>query len=131
MTAVFGRLSPRRWCTAALLAPALAGALAGCGHATHVASGGTVQIALNEYRVTPQQIDAPTGGLTLVVHNDGRLTHDLVISRHGQTEAYTAPIPPGGTADLIADLGPGHYEMASTVLDDEALGAYGSLHIGS
>jgi hypothetical protein len=131
MTAVSGRLSPRQRLAAALLAPVLAAGVAGCGHASHVAADGTVQIALNEYRVTPQQVDAHTGGLTFVVHNYGRLTHDLVISRDGQTEAYTAPIPPGGTADLVAELDPGSYELASTVLDDQALGAYGSLHIGS
>ena len=102
-------------------------AVAACGHTTRVPSARTLQIALNEYRVTPQDVHAQTGLLTIFVHNYGRLTHDLVISLNGQTEAATTPIGPGQTQELDAALGPGHYLMASSVLSDQALGAYGTL----
>lgn len=102
-------------------------AVAGCGATTHVGSGRTLQIALNEYRVTPQDIRAPNGLLTIFVHNYGRLTHDLVITLKGRTWAATTPIAPGQTEELEAALGPGHYLMASSVLSDQALGAYGTL----
>jgi hypothetical protein len=98
-----------------------------CGRTTTVGTGRTLQIALNEYRVTPQDIRAQTGLLTIFVHNYGRLTHDLVISLDGQTEAATPPIAPGQTTELDAALGPGHYLMASSILSDQALGAYGTL----
>jgi hypothetical protein len=111
-----------------LLALALASlAVAACGRTTSVKSGGTLQIALNEYRVAPQDVRAPTGLLTVIVHNYGRLTHDLVISLNGQTEAATKPIAPGQTQELDAALGPGHYLMSSAILSDQALGAYGTL----
>jgi hypothetical protein len=106
---------------------ALVLAATGCGRTTTVGSGHTLQVALNEYRVTPQDVRAPTGLLTIFVHNYGRLTHDLVITRNGQTEAATKPIAPGQTEELDAALGPGHYLMASSVLSDQALGAYGTL----
>lgn len=110
---------------AALLAPAVAG----CGHVANVGSGGSVQIALNEYRVTPQDVQASSGTLTLVVHNYGRLTHDLVITRDGRQAAATEPLAPGQTADMVATLSPGQYLMSSTILSDQALGAYGTLRV--
>jgi hypothetical protein len=111
-----------------LLAVALASlAVGACGRTTTIRSGRTLQIALNEYRVTPQDVRAQTGLLTIFVHNYGRLTHDLVISLDGQTEATTEPIAPGQTAELDAALGPGRYLMASSILSDQALGAYGTL----
>jgi predicted small secreted protein len=103
--------------------------LAGCGTTTTVGTGRTLQIALNEYRVTPQSVRAQTGPLTIFVHNYGRLTHDLVISLDGRTEAATTPIAPGQTQELDAALAPGRYLMASSVLSDQALGAYGSLTV--
>jgi hypothetical protein len=106
---------------------ALVLAVGGCGQTTSVGSGRTLQVALNEYRVTPQDVRAPMGLLTIFVHNYGRLTHDLVITRDGQTEAATKPIAPGQTEELDAALGPGHYLMASSILSDQALGAYGTL----
>jgi hypothetical protein len=111
-----------------LLAAALTSlAVAACGATTTVKSGGALQIALNEYRVTPQDVQAPTGLLTIFVHNYGRLTHDLVITLGGRTEAATKPIAPGQTQELDAALGPGHYLMSSSILSDQALGAYGTL----
>ena len=53
-----------------LLAVALASLfVAACGRTTTVGSGRSLQIALNEYRVTPQDVRAQTGLLTLYVHN--------------------------------------------------------------
>jgi hypothetical protein len=111
-----------------LLAVVLASlALAACGATKTVRTGATLQIALNEYRVTPQDVRAQTGMLSIFVHNYGRLTHDLVISLDGRAEAATTPIAPGQTQELDAALGPGHYLMASSILSDQALGAYGTL----
>jgi hypothetical protein len=122
---VLGRPSPRSSLSAALLALAVAG----CGHVAHVGSGGSLQIALNEYRVTPQAVQTSAGTLTLVVHNYGRLTHDLVITRDGRQAAATEPLAPGQTTDLVTSLTPGQYLMSSTILSDQALGAYGTLKV--
>jgi hypothetical protein len=123
---VSARRSLITWLAAALLGAAVAG----CGQMARVGTAGTLQVALDEYRVTPQDVRADAGTFTIVVHNDGRLTHDLVISQDGHTEASTEPIAPGQTADLIATLTRGQYLMASTILSDQALGAYGTLHVG-
>ena len=114
--------------TLSLLAAGLVAlACAGCGTTTTAAAGGTLQVALNEYRVTPQDVHAHTGLLTIFVHNYGRLTHDLVISENGATILATKPIMPGQTEELDAALTPGQYLMASSILSDQALGAYGTL----
>lgn len=109
----------------------LTGVLAGCGGKTHDAVDRTFQVALTEYHVTPQSVRAPSGTLTIFVHNYGRLSHNLVISHDGTSEASTQPIPPGQTSELIANLPPGRYTMASTILSDQALGTYGTLVVTS
>lgn len=103
--------------------------LAGCGHAREVGADRTVNMALSEYRLNPSNIRVSAGELTFYVHNYGRLTHDLVISQDGQTTGQTKPLPPGQTAELALDLAPGRYSMASTMLSDQALGAYGTLEV--
>ena len=105
--------------------------VAACGSSTTVARDGTLRIALSEYRVVPQDVHTTAGILTLVVHNYGRLTHDLVISLDGQPEISSEPIGPGQTQVLNAALIPGRYVMASSILSDQALGAYGTLDVGS
>jgi cupredoxin-like protein len=104
-------------------------ALAGCGHVTSVGTGATLQISLNEYRVMPQDVHAGSGTLTIVVRNDGRLTHDLVITQDGRQTAATEPLAPGQTTDLVTALPPGRYLMSSTILSDQALGVYGTLDV--
>jgi hypothetical protein len=66
---------------------------AGCGVTTRVGAGRTLQIALSEYRVIPQDVRAAAGVLTILVH--------------------------------------GRYQMASSILSDQALGAYGTLDVRS
>ena len=114
---------------APLLTPALAAAalLAGCGNTSQVGRDRTFQVALTEYHVSPQRVQALAGTLTIFVHNYGRLSHNLVISSNGHPDFSTQPIPPGETSELLATLAPGNYLMSSTILSDQALGAYGTL----
>ena len=102
---------------------------AGCASTTRVGSDRLFQVALTEYHVAPQSVSVPTGTVSIFVHNYGRLSHDLVISTGGQPLASTEPIPPGQTTELIASLRPGKYLMSSTILSDQALGAYGTLTV--
>jgi hypothetical protein len=111
-----------------LLGVGLAG-LAGCGQTVTIRADRTVRIALTEYRVIPQSIDSPAGQLTLVVENDGRLAHDLAVSRHGVIIGQTPPLQPGTQTDLVLTLSPGSYQMSSTLFSDQALGTYGTLRV--
>ncbi|MEA2210114.1 MAG: hypothetical protein QOF83_62 [Solirubrobacteraceae bacterium] len=115
-----------RWAAAAALAVIV---LAACGQTTRVGPSRTFQVALTEYHVAPQSVRVPAGTVSIFVHNYGRLSHNLVISTGARPLASTQPIPPGETTELIAPLVPGTYLMASTVLSDQALGAYGTLTV--
>jgi hypothetical protein len=112
-----------------MLAAIAAALVAGCGRTVTVGAGGTLQIAVTEYHLNPQSVRASSGQLTIVVHNYGRLTHNLVISQNGQAVAATQPIAPGQSAALALFMAKGRYTMASTVLSDESLGAYGTLTV--
>ena len=107
----------------------LAMAVTACGHTTKVGTSRIVRVAVTEYRVVPQSIQARAGRLTLVVENDGRLAHTLAISRHGTILGQTMPLQPGMTAPLTLSLAPGSYLMSSTLLSDQALGLYGTLTV--
>jgi hypothetical protein len=104
--------------------------LAACGHGVTVAPSRTLNIALTEYRVVPQNIHSKPGTLTLFVQNDGRLTHNLTISIHGQVIDQTPPLQPGASTYLILNLRRGTYLMASSLFADQALGQYGRLSVG-
>ena len=115
----------------ALLAALLVGALvSGCGATHHVPSGGTLDVSVNEWRVTPGNVDAQAGVLEIVVHNSGRLAHDLVISHDGVRVVATPPIMPGQDMEVSASVGKGSYLMYSSMLNDQATGIYGTLHVG-
>lgn len=70
-----------------------------------------------------------TGTVSMLIHNYGRLTHNLVVSENGTSIASTHGIPPGGEAELDLSLAPGTYLMTSTILSDEALGEYGTITV--
>ena len=108
--------------TAALL-------VAACGHTAAVGSDRTVQIQLSEYRLQPQNIRVTRGLLTIIVHNHGVLDHNLALFQNGQTVDAINPLSPGETSQMTLILSPGTYSMASTVLSDQSLGAYGTLKV--
>ena len=111
----------------AVIASMFACAVAGCGHSAVVGPHRALHVSLSEYRINPQSVRAPAGLLDIFVRNYGRRTHNLVLTLDGQAEASTKPLWPGGTQQLTLSLAPGTYHMASTILDDEALGEYGTL----
>jgi hypothetical protein len=115
--------------TAAVLAVSLAVALAGCGHSASVGADRTLRVALTEYQVVPQKVQAGPGGLTIIVHNLGKLAHNLVVLDGTQQIDETKPIWPGTVAELYVSLSPGTYKLASTLFSDQALGEYGTLTI--
>jgi iron uptake system EfeUOB component EfeO/EfeM len=110
-----------------LLAAALL--VTGCGHTEVVGKDRTVQVQLSEYRLQPQNIRVSRGLLTIIVHNHGLLDHNLALFQNGQTVDSINPLSPGETSQMTLILAPGTYSMASTVLSDQSLGAYGTLKV--
>jgi hypothetical protein len=116
-------------CTRPVLLTMCAALLAACAHTHMVGGDRTFEVGLTEYRVIPQDVRARAGVLTIIVHNYGRLTHNLVVSFRGHEIDATTPIAPGDTTDLAVTLSPGKYLLASTVLSDQSLGEYGTLTV--
>ncbi len=115
---------------ATLAALIAAGLLGGCGAAHHAPARGALNVSVNEWRVTPENTDARPGALLIVVHNSGRLAHNLVLSRDGVRVSFTPPIMPGQDADLEATVQKGRYQLLSSLVDDQATGVYGTLNVG-
>lgn len=109
--------------------PVAASLLGGCGQSATVGSTRVLRVALTEYRMNPSGTQASAGRLTVVLSNFGRLTHDLAITAGGRTIVHLKPLAPGGTERATVALGPGSYEMASTLASDQALGILGSLTV--
>ena len=79
--------------------------------------------------MNPQDVSVSTGTLTMLIHNYGRLTHNLLVTENGTSIASTHGIPPGGEAELDLSLAPGTYLMTSTIQSDQALGQYGTITV--
>jgi len=115
---------------ASLAALVVGGLLAGCGAGHDTSHGGALDVSVNEWRLTPRTANARPGPLLIVVHNAGRLAHNLVLSRDGVRISFTAPIMPGQNADLETTVQQGSYQLLSSIVDDQATGVYGTLKVG-
>lgn len=113
------------------VAAALGLSIAGCGHSAAVGSDRTLRVAVTEYQVVPQQVHVSAGELTIIVHNVGKLAHNLVVLQGDQRINGTKPIWPGTVGELVVDLEPGNYTLASTLFSDQALGERGTLTVTS
>jgi uncharacterized cupredoxin-like copper-binding protein len=120
------RAMPRSTTAAALVAIALA--LGGCGDdEVFRTSRPVLNITLDEYRIVPQNIEVRPGRLKLVVHNAGRLTHNLAIQVPVER---VATMQPGQTAAPVkVTLAPGEYRIVCTIANHDDLGQYGTLKV--
>jgi len=107
--------------------------LAACG-GTHAKVGAPpkatraqVDVRLREWRISPALDRVPAGRVTFVVHNDGRLEHELVVIRTDRSpsalpvdngEASESGsrgeidgVPPGRTGRVTLTLAPGRYAL--------------------
>jgi len=75
-----------------------------------------VEVALTEFRFTPDPIQTPAGRMTLHLMNDGRAGHDFtILSADGHHRlARSSLIAPGATAALMVTLPAGTYEVICT-----------------
>ena len=111
---------------AAALAALALGGCGGLGPAAEV-RGGRVEIVLDDFLISPQNLRAPAGKLTVVVTNRGRLGHNLrVRDRDGEPVKVTTLLP-GKSATETVTLRRGEYKMLCTVANHEQLGMTGKL----
>ncbi len=102
-----GSTMARRQLTLALVLP-LAASIAACGSTQVVGSARAVHVALTEYRLSPQRVQAHCGPADAVRPQRGRLTHNLAVTRGGHTTGATQPIAPGHRRRLTVMLRKGN-----------------------
>jgi hypothetical protein len=120
---------PRALFATAVAAAAILTVLMGCGRVQAVGPNRTLSVAVTEYRINPQTVTTRPGQLTIVVHNYGRLSHNLAVLSGSVEMAATPAISPGQSAAITVSLTPGRYVLASTVMADQSLGTYGALTV--
>jgi len=128
----------RRHTLLAAAALALCG-LAGCGggHAYVPATGRTLSLRLDEYRVLPERLTVPAGKIRIVARNTGRLTHNVAVVQFdrplGEDEerqyARTPTAHPGERVQTTVTLRPGRYRLVCTIANHDNLGQYGELKV--
>jgi hypothetical protein len=119
------------------LAPLLAVlVLTGCGaSSTTVERGSTLHVRINEFRLRPQKISVKGPKITLVLTDDGRLTHNLKVFSDTQFDETGKPIllggtptaHPGETVSGSIRLSRGRYRLACTIANHDDLGEHGIL----
>jgi uncharacterized cupredoxin-like copper-binding protein len=129
----------RRHATLFALVALCAAPLFGCGRdAPYVgASGHTVSLRLDEYRVLPQRVTVPAGRVRIVARDVGRLTHNVAVVQFdrplGEDEekqyARTPTAHPGDVVRTTVTLKPGKYRLVCTIANHDNLGQYGELKV--
>jgi uncharacterized cupredoxin-like copper-binding protein len=129
----------RRRALLPVVVAASAVAVFGCGRdEPYTAAGGrTLRLRLDEYRVLPQRVEAPSGRLRIVARNAGKLTHNVAIVQFdrplGEDEerqyARTATAHPGQVVGTTVTLKPGKYRVVCTIANHDNLGQYGELKV--
>jgi uncharacterized cupredoxin-like copper-binding protein len=114
-------------------------ALFGCGRDDPyvAASGRTVSLRLDEYRVLPQRVTVAGGRIRIVARNTGRLTHNVAVVQFdrplGEDEerqyARTPTAHPGEVVRTAVTLKPGKYRLVCTIANHDNLGQYGELKV--
>jgi len=142
--------------TIALIAVAVAipVAAAGCGSSsksdsaanptTSAATGGSVNVVLNEMNLVPSMAAAKAGKVTFDVNNGGQLPHEMVVIKTDKKAAdlgsgttvpetgavgETGDIAAGKTKALTLNLKPGHYALICNIAGHYSAGMYADFNV--
>ena len=111
---------------AVLLAAAAAGGCGGSGPAVQVRDQ-RLEITLDDFFISPQEVRTERGRLTVTVTNRGRLGHNFRLRSADGEPIEIATLLPGESASRSATLAPGSYRMLCTVANHEQLGMTGRI----
>jgi hypothetical protein len=108
--------------------------IAGCGSHVVVVSGSVLRLRLDEYRITPQEVQVHPGRLKIIAYNTGILTHNVRVElarrgagSQGLVLGGTPNARPGQEVIAKVDLAPGRYLLVDTIANHFDLGMFGTL----
>ncbi len=81
---------------------------------TQAAPAAKVDVSETEFKIALAQAPTTAGTYELVVKNDGKIQHDLVVKGNGVNEK-TPLLNPGDSKSLTVDLKPGTYDLYCSV----------------
>jgi plastocyanin len=101
----------------------------GCGGAEPVARAhdGRIAVTLDDFLISPQDIDVAPGRVTFRVVNHGRLRHSFRLWSAAGEPVAVRSLFPGDSATRTAELKPGEYRMVCTIMNHAELGMTGTL----
>jgi plastocyanin len=110
--------------------------LAGCGgdqepkgRAVALGPGQSLRVAAHEYYFDPDKVVvARAGDLRVTLRNEGRLAHDLRVTRSRKDLGGTPPFQ-GGQRSARIKLAKGRYEFLCSVGDHAQLGMVGTIDV--
>ena len=113
--------------------------LGGCGDDSKavVDRDATLRLRVDEYRIAPENVRTRAGRIHLVIHNTGRLTHNVAVETFSDSPETDSPVELGRTAtahpgETVSEHGeitlkPGKYRIVCTIGNHDDLGQYGTL----
>lgn len=106
---------------------------------TTAATGGPVNVVLNEWKIVPDPTSAKAGKVTFDVKNTGSATHEMVVIKTAKGAAdlgkgsrvpetgsagETGDIPAGGTKKVTLNLKAGHYVLICNIAGHYSAGMH-------
>jgi len=85
-----------------------------------------VRVGLKDFELDPNEIAARSGGLTFVLVNEGRFTHDFHVEGNG-VDDHSGRIGAGRTSEWKITLVPGTYKVSCLVSNHAERGMTGTL----
>ena len=111
------------------LALTLAGAAVAAVAARSSAAAATVKVTESEYHIRLSPSSVHGGTVTLVVHNAGKIAHQLDLAGGGHRTIAVGTIAPGATRTKTVKLAGGTISLWCPIPGHAALGMKASLHV--
>ncbi len=92
------------------------------------ASQGTVEIALRDFELAPDEITVKAGEVTFVLTNEGRYTHDFRIDGEG-VDMNAGKVGARRTDEWEVTLEPGEYRISCRISNHDERGMVGTMTV--
>ncbi len=89
---------------------------------------GTVEIALKDFELVPDELTVKAGEVTIVLPNEGRYTHDFLIEGEG-VELNAGKVGARRTFEWEVTLEPGEYRISCRISNHDERGMVGTMTV--